>query len=210
MSKSTTQTITNLTPNDASVDLADGRTLGLPRLLDDVGSPRVARAVRVPVPEDPVDLGWTRVPTSTSRLMGTSGLPDPAPGAWLLVTEAVAEAAYHSGRDCSDLLVLDSEAGDRGIRRALRRWTPTCSLRVHLDYLRRCAATLTQEEVGYAALEQSMDDVVTRRVSEVASCLLASMAPAPGDPSTYAQRALAIAVDLLRISQEREAWHQGH
>lgn len=196
--------IVNLTSRDAFVDLPGDGVLAVPRSFDGP-APRVARAVRVSWPDDPIDLDPAMIPTSRSRLMGVNGLPDPEDDTWIIVTEEVAEAAHHSGRDCRDLLVSDTEElGGGAVRRVLRRWSPTCSLHVHLDDLRRCARTLTFDESGYAALEQSMDDEVTRRVSEVASCLLASMAPAPGDPTAYAQRALAIAVDLLKISRERE------
>jgi hypothetical protein len=196
--------ILNLTCGDVAVDLTDDGVLAIPRMRDELGTPRIARAVRVPWPDDPIELGSISVPTTSSRLMGVSGLPDPTEDTWILVTEEVAEAAHHSGRDCSDLLVCDVDHRGRETRRTLRRWSPTCSLRVHLDDLRRRAQTMTLDKAGYAALDLAMDDEVARKASEVASCLLASMAPAPGNPVRYAHRALAVAVELSRISQERE------
>jgi hypothetical protein len=158
----------------------------------------------VPWPDDPIDAGSVLVPTVSSRLLGVSGLPDPESDTWLVVSDEVAEAAHHSGRDCRDLLIYDLEDRGSSVRRALRRWSPTTSLRAHLDDLRRCARTMTLDDAGYAALDASMDDEVTRMASEVSSCLLASMAPAPGNPTRYARRALEIAVELLRVAQERE------
>lgn len=191
--------IINLTPSPVTITHPDGfRTLPVDR-----AGP--ARTEEQWTREDSID----GLPVVGRRVVGVFGLPPPTDSAWYIVTPAVAEAAYHTGRSLTDLLVPGEPHHDDGGRwlgyRSLARWSPQISDRSYLETFTTYVADRMRGEHGV---------VKPANDSQLLACLAIAESLAIGisQPVAFAislHHALSSALDMtLQAHQDALAMQQ--